>query len=159
MSKKICPMETEVLKGLSEEKMRPEIQDHIARCQICKDIALVQGWMNRFKESIQKTDTPKKILPAAESLWNHVYGRRRPDKKMVRKALRPLIIPQVLFYSLLLTGIIAMTIWGFKKLGNTLDSRMISQILPFFGIMMFIVVISLSFCAIVVAFDKRKHPV
>ena len=152
-------METEVLKSLGEEKMRSELQKHISECQICQDLSLVQGWMNRFKESTQKTDMPKKILPAAESLWNHVYGRKRPDKKMVRKALRPLIIPQVLFYSLLLTGIIAMTIWGFKKLGNTLDSRMISQILPFFGIMMFIVVISLSFCAIVVAFDKRKHPV
>jgi hypothetical protein len=52
-----------------------------------------------------------------------------------------------------------MTIWGFKKFGNILDSRVISQILPFFGIMMIIVVISLSFCAIVVAFDKRKHPI
>jgi len=159
MRKKICPMETEVMKGLCEEIMRPELQEHLAGCPVCQDIALVQGWMNRFKKTAWKTDMPEKTLPDAESMWKKVYVRRKPDKKLVRKALRPLLIPQVLFYSLLIAGIIYMTIWGFKKFGNILDNRVVSQILPFFGIMMFIVAISLSFCAVVVAFDKRKHPV
>jgi hypothetical protein len=159
MKKKICPMEKEVMKDLGEEKMKPELQEHIARCPVCKDIALVQGWMNRFKQEAWKTEMTDKTLPDAESMWNKVYSTRRPDKKLVRKALRPLIIPQVLFYGLLIAGIIAITIWGFKTFGNVLDNRVISQILPYFGIMMFIVLISLSFCAIVVAFDKRKHPV
>ena len=152
-------METEVLKSLGEEKMRSELQEHIAGCQVCQDIALVQGWMNRFNKTAWKTDMPEKTLPDAESMWGRVYAKRKLDKKIVRKALRPLLIPQVLSYGLLIAGIIYMTIWGFKKFGIFLDSRVISQILPFFGIMMIIVVISLSFCAIVVAFDKRKHPI
>lgn len=159
MRKKICPRETEVLKGLGEEKMSSELREHIAGCQVCQDIALVQGWMNRFNKTAWKTDMPEKALPDAESMWKKVYVRRRPDKKLIRKALRPLIIPQVLFYGLFIAGIITMTIWGFKKFGNILDNRVISQILPFFGIMMIFVVVSLSFCAIVVAFDKRKHPI
>ena len=100
----------------------------------------------------------EKALPNAERIWERVYTRVRPEKKLVRKALWPLIIPQVLFYGLLIAGIIYTAVWGFKKYGNVLDSRVTSMFLPFFGIMMVIVLISLSFCAIVAAFDKRKHP-
>ncbi len=159
MSKKKCHREEEVQACLKTEKISPELQKHISACPVCQDIALVQGWMNRFKENAWKTDMPEKTLPDAESMWKRVYARKRPDKKLVRKALRPMLIPQVLFYGLLIAGIIYLTFWGFKKFGNILDSRVISQILPFFGIMMIIVAISLSFCAIVVAFDKRKHPI
>lgn len=159
MSKKICPLENEVLIGLREEKMWPDLEEHIAGCPVCQDMALVQGWMNRFKKEAWETDMTKKTLPDAESMWNRASSKRRPDKKLVRKALRPLIIPQVLFYGLLITGIIYMVIWGYKKSGNFLESQATSIILPFFGIMMIIVLISLSFCAVVVAFDKRKHPI
>ncbi|UCE42833.1 MAG: hypothetical protein JSV17_07760 [Candidatus Aminicenantes bacterium] len=159
MKKKHCPLEKEVSKGLREGKISAELQEHIAGCSACRDIALVQGWMKRFKESAWNADMPEKTLPDAESMWNRVYTRTRPDKKLVRKALRPLIFPQVLFYGLIIAGIIYTTVWGFKKFGNILDSRMTSMILPFFGIMMFIVFISLSFCALVIAFDKRKHPI
>ena len=159
MSKKICPLENEVIKSLREEKMNTELEEHIAGCSACQDIVAVSGWMNRFKESAWKTGIQEKILPTADSMWNRVYARRRPDKKLAKKALRPLLIPQVLFYGLFIAGIIYTAVWGFNKLGNILDSRMTSMILPFFGIMMIIVVISLSFCAIVVAFDRRKHPI
>ena len=159
MIKKKCHREEEVQACLKNEKISPELQKHISACPICQDIALVHGWMNRFKENAWNTDMPKKTLPDAESIWKRIYARRELDKKLVRKALRPLLIPQVLFYGLIIAGIIYTLFWGFKKFGNTLDSRVISQILPFFGIMMIIVAISLSFCAIVVAFDKRKHPI
>ena len=159
MSKKICHREEEVQACLKTGKLSPELQKHISDCPNCQDITLVHGWMNRFKESAWKTDIPGKILPDAERMWNRVHTRTKPDKKLVRKALRPLIIPQVLFYGLIIAGIIYALFWGFKRFGNILDSRMTSTILPFFGIMMIIVFISLSFCAIVVAFDKRRHPI
>ena len=159
MSKKKCHREEEVQACLKTEKISPELQKHISTCPVCQDIALVHGWMNRFKENSWKNDMPEKILPNANRVWDHVYDRKRPDKKLVRKALRPMLIPQVPFYGLLIAGIIYTTFWGFKKFGNILGSPVISQILPFFGIMMIIVAISLSFCAIVVAFDKDKHPI
>lgn len=152
-------MEKEVSEALREEKIGSELQDHIAGCPACRDIVLVQGWMKRFQESAWNTDMPEKVLPDAENMWNLVHIRTRPDKKLVRKALRPLIFPQVLFYGLMIAGIIYAALWGFKKFGYILDSRMTAMLLPFFGIMMVIVFISLSFCAIVAAFDKRKHPI
>jgi hypothetical protein len=159
MKKKICPWEQEVIKCLREENMSEELHKHLEECPVCQDLALVQGWMSRFKESGWQTDMQEKALPDAESMWNRVYTRTRPDKKLVRKALWPLIIPQMLFYGLLIAGIIYTAIWGFNKYGDVLDSRVTSMFLPFFGITMFIVLISLSFCAVVAAFDKRKHPV
>ena len=139
--------------------MTVELQEHIAGCSICQDLILVKGWMNRFEKDARETDMSEKTLPDAESMWQEAYARKKPDKILVRKALRPLIIPQVLFYGLLLAGIIYGTIWSIKRFGNILDSRMTSMVLPFFGIIMVIVFISLSFCAIVAASDKRKHPV
>jgi hypothetical protein len=158
MKKKICPRENEIIKGLKDEKMSEELQNHLAGCQVCQDVALVQGWMFQFKENAFETDMREKVLPNAEHMWKRTHARTRPDKQLVRKALRPLIIPQILFYGLLAAGIIYSAIWGFKKFGDVLDSRVTSLFLPFFGIMMIIVIISLSFCAAVVAFDKRKHP-
>lgn len=158
MSKKICPLEEEVIRSLAEGKMGTELQEHIAGCSVCQDIVAVIEWMNRFKGIAWKIDMQKKILPDAESMWNRACTRTRHDKKLIQKALRPLIIPQVLFYGMLIAGIVYMTFWIFNEFGNILDSKIISQIVPFFFIMMIIVAISLSFCTIVVLLEKRKHP-
>jgi hypothetical protein len=159
MRKKICPRESEVLKGLREEKMSEELQKHISGCSVCQDLVAVRSWMHRFKENAWNTDMPGKTLPDTQSLWNRFHARKRPDKKFVRKALRPLMIYQVLFYGLVIAGIIYAASWGFRKFGYILDNPVISTIIPFFGIMMLIVIISLSFCAIVAAFDRRKHSI
>jgi hypothetical protein len=159
MNKKTCPMEKDALKSLREEKMSPELQEHIAECPVCRDVALVQDWMHRFKENAWKADMPDKTVPGAEGLWNEAHAKKRPDKKLVKKALLPLLIPQMIFYFLFIAGIIYASIWGFKKFGGILENPLFSQLLPFFGIMMVIVLISMSFCAIVVAFDRRKHPI
>jgi predicted anti-sigma-YlaC factor YlaD len=157
MKKKTCPWEKDVIEGLGEEKLSEELQKHVKKCPVCRDIALVQGWMHRFKENAWNAEMPGKTLPDAQSLWDRVHAKRRPDKKLVRKALRPVMIYQVLFYGLVIAGIIYAGSWGFRKFGSILDNPVISTMIPFFGIMMVIVLISLSFCAIVAAFDKRKH--
>jgi len=91
MSKKKCPREEEVQACLKTEELSPELQKHISGCPACGDIALVHGWMNRFKKNAWKNDMPEKTLPDAESMWNRVYARRRPDKKLAKKALRPML--------------------------------------------------------------------
>jgi hypothetical protein len=159
MKKEICPREDEVLKALREEKMSEELQEHISGCSACQNTEAVSRWMHRFRESAWDTEMQAKNLPDAQTLWNKVRARKKPDKKLVRKALRPLIIPQVLFYGFLIAGIIYASIWGFRKFGHILDSPVISTMIPFFGILMAVVFISMSFCAIVAAFDRRKHPI
>jgi len=159
MKKEICPREDEVLKALREEKMSEELQEHISGCSACQNTEAVSRWMHRFRESAWNTEMQAKNLPDAQTLWNKVHKQKRLDKTLVRRALRPLMIYQFLFYGLLTAGIIYAVIWGFGKFGTILDNPVFATIIPFFGIMMMIVIISLSFCAIVAAFDRRKHPV
>jgi predicted anti-sigma-YlaC factor YlaD len=159
MKKKTCQWEKDVIKGLHEGKMSAVLQKHIKECSFCRDIALVQGWMHRFKENAWNLDMPGKTLPDAQSLWNRAHARKRPDRTMVRKALRPLMIYQALFYGLVTAGIVYAASWGFRKFGYILDNPVISTGVSFFGIMMMIVLISLSFCAVVAAFDRRKQSI
>ena len=159
MNKKICHREKEVQEWLKTGKGSPKIQNHITDCPVCQDHARVQEWMNRFKEKAWETDMPGKILPDAASVWNRVHTVKRFDKKLVRKAMRPLIIPQALSIGIFIAGIVYMMVWGFRKFGYILDNPVVSQLLPFFGILMVIVMISLSFCAVVALFDRHKHPI
>jgi hypothetical protein len=69
------------------------------------------------------------------------------------------MIYQALFYGLLTAEIIYAVIWGSGKFDYVLDNPVITTFIPLLGIMMMMIIISLSFCTIVAAFDRRKHPV
>ncbi len=159
MKKKICPWEKQVLEGLRAEKISPELENHIAACPVCQDVVAVHAWMNRFKEQAWKTDMAQKDLPAAEAVWNRVHTRQRPDRKLVKKAMRPILYTQVLYYGVMAAGIIFLVLWGGSKLGKIVDLKSLAQILPYIFIPAAFVVISLLFCTLLLAFEKLKKPV
>jgi hypothetical protein len=159
MKKKICPLEREVMAGLREKKLKPELQKHVSECSVCKDVVAVHTWMNRFKEKSWKTDMPKKSLPDAEAIWNRAYAWKRADERMVRKALRPLIYPQVLSFGVFIAGVIFLGTKGVLKFGNFFDTPVLTRILPFFLIFVSIIIISIIFCALLFALEKRKKPI
>ncbi len=158
MRKNRCHREEEVQASLFAGKLSQELKDHLADCPDCQDVALVQGWMNRFKERGWETDMPEKILPPASKIWNRVYAGRRIDRKLVRKAMRPLIIPQVLSLAVLIAAIGYIMVWGFKKFGYILENPVVSQIAPIFGILMTSVILFFAFCALIALFDKQRYP-
>ena len=103
---------------------------------------------------------------SAMILREGVASWRRPDKRLVKKALRPLIYPRIFSYGVLLIGVV-LFIANIKKIGNFLDSSAgvgplldaiskMTQILPYFFLPMVVVIISMLFCVFVVAFEKRK---
>jgi hypothetical protein len=159
MKKKICPLEKEVMAGLREEKLEPELQNHVSECPVCQDVVTVHTWMNRFKERAWKTEMQKKSLPDADAMWNRAYAWKRADRKMMRKALRPLIYPQVLSFVVFIAGGIFLGIKGVLKFGNVFDTPVLTQILPFFLILLSFIVISIVFCALLLALEKRKKHV
>jgi len=157
MKKKICPLEKEVMEGLGEKELKPELQKHISQCPVCKDVVAVHTWMNRFKEKAWKTDMPKKDLPDARAVWDGAFARKgRTDKKMVRKALRPLIFPQVLSFVVFIAGGIFLAAKGILKFGNIFDSPVLTRVLPFFLILISMVFFSVIFCVLLLALEKRK---
>lgn len=159
MKKKICPLEMEIMTGLREKKFKPELQKHVSECPACKDIVAVHTWMNQFKEESWKTDMTKKALPNAETVKKRVYNRRRTDEQMERKALRPLIYPQVLSLGVFLAGIIFLGIKGVLKFENIFDTLVQSRIFPLFLILLSLVFLLLIFCTLLLSLEKHKKTI
>ena len=171
MRKKICHLEKEVIDCMKAEKLSPEIKKHISECPFCKDVASVHKWINQFKNRSWNAEMLEKTLPDPETIWNRAYKKRRPDKGLVRKALRPLIYPRVFSYGVLIIGVIFLFLSNMKEIGNIIDSssgagpvldslsKIIAQFFPLFLIPMVIVFISMFFCVFVVAFEKQKKTV
>jgi len=168
MKKKSCHLEKEVIDCLKAEKLSPEIKKHIDECLICKDIAYAYGWISRFKKSSWNREMLEKPLPEHETIWNRAYAKQRPDKGLMRKALRPLIYPRVFSYPVLIIGIIFLFLKNMKEIQNIIDSSSVvgpvldslSKITPplflLFLAPMAIIFVSLLFCSLVVAFERLK---
>jgi len=103
MKKKNCPFEIEVLDGLSSGSLTPEAKEHAETCAVCKESAAVYRWMNRFQAVSLETNTVRKILPDAESIWEGAFSSPAPAvdpaRALEKKALIPLLFPQVLAYA------------------------------------------------------------
>ncbi|MCJ7582744.1 MAG: hypothetical protein MUP98_19680 [Candidatus Aminicenantes bacterium] len=159
MKKRICPLETEIMEGLREKKLRPDLKKHVSECPVCKNIISVHAWMNQFKEESWKTGMEKKNFPDAESVWKKVYSRKRPDEKLVRKALRPLIFPKVMSFGVFLAGILFLGIKDVLKFENIFKTQVFNRIFPFFLILLSLVFLSAVFCTLLLALEKRKKPI
>jgi hypothetical protein len=169
--KKSCPYEKEVLNGLETGDLKPEIKKHMGDCRACKETASVHGWMNRFQAVSQETGTAGKKLPDAESIWERAFSPRRYhviDRSLEKKALRPLLIPQLFAYVaaviiiayILLSGIpgtrdllntgpeatAVFTIFGsmMKAFFKSLSSMLVPMAVGFFSIIVFIVITGLG---------------
>jgi hypothetical protein len=156
MRKRICLWEKAVVEALQAKRLSPEIQEHISQCQSCKNIALVSDWMNHYQEKTRSTKMKEKILPDAEAIWERAHTRRKQDRALVKKALRPLIYPQVLSFVVIVIGVFLLLISNAEKIGRIIDSRIIAGILPLCLIPMIIILISMAFCALVATIEKRN---
>lgn len=103
MKKKSCSFEKEVLNGLSSGELTPEAKDHAESCAVCKESIAIYRWMNRFQTVSLETNTARKILPDAESIWEGAFSSPapvvNPARALEKKALLPLLFPQVLAYA------------------------------------------------------------
>lgn len=164
MRKKICHLEKEVIDCLKAERLSPEIKKHISECPSCKDVVSVYKWINQFKNRTWDAEMKEKTLPAPATIWNRAYAKRKPDRTLVKKALKPLMYPRVFSYPILIIGVIFLFLSNTKEIGNIVNSspvldsfsRIMAQIFPLFLFPMGVVIISMLFCAFVLAFERRK---
>lgn len=168
MRKKICHLEKEVIDCLKAERLSPEIKKHISECPLCKDVVSVHKWINQLKNRAWNTEMQEKTLPDPETIWNRAHATGRPDKALAKKALKPLMYPQIFSFPILIIGAIFLFIKNMKGMGNFVNSivgtgpvfdswlRILAQIFLLFLFPMGVVIISMLFCAFVLAFEKRK---
>lgn len=98
MKKKSCLMEQEVLKSLAAGDLTVEIKQHLKTCPICKESAFLYQWMNDFQKVPRQGKTAEKKLPDAESLWEKAFSQKTPHKELIKKAMKPLRVYQVISY-------------------------------------------------------------
>lgn len=102
MKKKHCPFEKDVLANLKAGDLQPHINEHIDNCPVCEETRLVYGWMNRFQRVSMEHEMPRRKIPPVDvdAVWDGAFSSSSllPDRELVKKALRPMIFPQVLTY-------------------------------------------------------------
>jgi len=168
MRKKSCHLEKEVMDCLKAGKLSPEIEKHTSECPVCEDVVVVYEWMNQFKNSSWRAEMLEKTLPSAETIWNRAQAKQRPDRGLVKKALRPLIYPRIFSYGALIAGVIYLFLTRGRAIGNIITSssgagpvfdslsRTIAQLFPIFLIPAAMIFISMLFCVFVVGIEKLK---
>jgi len=168
MKKKTCHWEEKVIGCLKEEKLKSDIKKHVSECLSCQETISIYRWMNEFKSKSWDVVMKEKTLPEAEAIWNRAYAKLMPDRKLVKKALRPLMFPRVLSYGVFIVGFIFLFLSKGKEIGNFIYSRLgtgsmldsisktAPQIMPIILIPGFIIFISMLFCVLAVAFERRK---
>lgn len=172
MRKKTCHLEKEVINGLKANQMRPEIEKHIAECPVCEEAVSVYKWMNQFKDIAWAAEITEKKLPEPKVLWNKAYSVRKPNKELMKKALRPLVYSRIFSYGVSVIALIYFFLFRFQDLKNFVQSSLLSaltqsslstitempsQWLLVFIIPVFIVFFSMLFCVLVSAFEKQKE--
>jgi hypothetical protein len=102
MKKMLCPFEKEVLANLKAGDLQPHLKEHIDNCSVCAETRLVYGWMNQFQQvSVELEMQRRKIPPVdVDAVWDGTFSSSSllPDRELVKKALRPMIFPQILTY-------------------------------------------------------------
>lgn len=156
MKKKSCPLEKKVAESLKTEKPEPDIKKHLSECAYCAEVAAAHDWMNQYKMRSWNTEILNKTLPGLEIIWYKAHARRRTERKLVKKSLRPLLYPQALSYGVFLAGAISLIISNFDKIKTILNSKLIVPAFSVFLMLMGIVLISTLFCVFAAAFEKRR---
>lgn len=128
MKKISCSFEKEVLDGLRTGVLSQAAKEHTETCTVCQESMAIQRWMNRFQAEGLETKAATKKLPDAEFFWDNVYSApmhaQCPDKALEKKALIPLLFPQVLAYAAALITIIYLSISNLTGIKNILVTKL-----------------------------------
>ncbi|MEN8154183.1 MAG: hypothetical protein ABFR75_09170 [Acidobacteriota bacterium] len=137
-----CKYEEEVLRSLSNNKLTPEMNEHIYSCRYCKDLVEVTSWMGEFKNAVSLSeDQDRNSLPDAEDMWSRAFQPERAGREIVEKVMHPLRIAQILSNLVISAGIIIIILWKFGDISGFIknyfkpdyfDVHFFSYVLRFF---------------------------
>lgn len=122
MKKKNCLLEPGILNSLAAGDLTTEIKQHLKTCPICKESALLYQWMNDFQKVSGQGKLAEKKLPDAESLWEKAFSLKTPDKELVKRAMKPLRIYQLVFYVIAIIVLLYLVFAYFPGISSSLNS-------------------------------------
>lgn len=90
-----CPRELEVLQAIEcrpQRQIATELQEHIAACPVCSDLAAVAAAFDGARENL----TESAALPDAGRVWRQAQFRARQEA--IRSAGRPITAAQLVSF-------------------------------------------------------------
>ena len=135
MKKKHCPLENQVLAGLKQNEFSPEIKSHIKRCHVGHETFIFYQWLRDFKISTAKSKKISRELPDASRIWEKAHSRKLIDREKRQKAMRPLLIPQITSYILIVIGAVSLLLVNVTDIKEFVGKNLhIGYFLDFFTI-------------------------
>jgi len=171
MKKKSCLLEQEILNSLAVGDLTAEIKQHLKACPTCKESAFLYQWMNGFQKVSRQGKLAEKKLPDAESLWEKAFSLKTPDKELVKKAMKPLRIFQVVSYVIAIIVLLYLVFAHFPGINSFLNSSpvvgmilaslssMVRTLFKFFSFVFIPIIIgllSVVIFSIVTGFEPKK---
>jgi hypothetical protein len=152
-------MEEQVVAALRNSEISESQQKHIEECPVCREVIYVCRWMRQLNRERWEEKMAGKVLPRAEEVWRGILGSPRRRRELVRKAMRPMVIPQILSWGMLIFGAVFLLLSRGKDIGNFLGGglEVISRILPYFLIPLAVVMGSILVCTFASVLDKKKR--
>jgi len=159
MRKKTCPMEEQVVAVLRKSEISESQQKHIEECPVCREAVYICRWMRQLNREGREEKMAGKVLPSAEEVWRGILASPRQRRELMRKALRPMVIPQILSWGVLIFGAVFLLVSRGKDIGNLLGGSLevVSRILPYFLIPLTVVMGSILVCTFASVLDKKKR--
>jgi hypothetical protein len=139
MKKKRCSSEVEINKSLFNKDMSQSLKNHLDSCPVCRDSALIFHWMKEFQ-----TFSEDKELPAFETIWSNASLTTRVDKELLRKAVKPLIIPRIVSVIIAIVAPIYLVVLNLKGIKALFKSSAESSLIYTSVVSMFNLVTKMS---------------
>jgi len=102
---------------LNQGNLSPDLKKHIKSCRECGEIAHLHHWMKDYREfSRENMDMEiEKRLPSPTDIWANAHSPKRIDPAILRKVLRPMLIPQIMSIIVATAGLLILV---FSNLGG-----------------------------------------
>jgi hypothetical protein len=100
MKKRSCDKTPDVLAAANSGRLESLLRRHVDGCGICRDELLLEGYIRLSADRGAEALPDRGIIPDVETIWEGARNIRAWKKDLERKALRPLLIPRILTYTL-----------------------------------------------------------
>lgn len=101
-----CEFEQTIINSHKDDCLNAEQKLHINNCSICSNSLTVFTWMNQFENIGKRDNEVEKILPTPENIWKRAFTPISSKKELISKAMRPLVITQLITYLTIFSGVV-----------------------------------------------------